>query len=377
MMSIRTLLKGEEAAAEALRRAKFKFPGRQVRSSPLAPGPFPRTFGILLSVPFFPVSFFPLKRMHAPAVRRQRSAGGPGAYGVRAGGLGGGCQLVYVSRNWGFTPFPKDVFQEGRTGTIEWRGPVPPPNPLSLGRGLDGRACQCAAPDFRRVRLTLSFGFRVGRLRAPSSTLTSLHVSGIPYYCCTSDTLLLYTGKAGTIVADGVGTKFITGKVRQKLPPALAHCRPPPPALALAPRRDERSRADVELVQALLCHPKQWPNSRGGRGCGCRSTASTTSRRATARSAPTTPCASTGASAPPSPTSRPSRSESTPLPPRRRVQGGDGGPAAACARCGEGGSLRSRRMWCAAASNVAAGILCVCVCVCRGLVGSVPPRWPI
>jgi large subunit ribosomal protein L10e len=30
MMSIRTLLKGEEAAAEALRRAKFKFPGRQV-----------------------------------------------------------------------------------------------------------------------------------------------------------------------------------------------------------------------------------------------------------------------------------------------------------------------------------------------------------
>jgi large subunit ribosomal protein L10e len=77
MMSIRTLLKGEEAAAEALRRAKFKFPGRQ---------------------------------------------------------------LVYVSRNWGFTPFPKDVFQEGRTGTIEWRG------------------------------------------------------------------------KAGTIVADGVGTKFITGK---------------------------------------------------------------------------------------------------------------------------------------------------------------------
>ena len=33
MMSIRTLLKGEEAAAEALRRAKFKFPGRQVNSS--------------------------------------------------------------------------------------------------------------------------------------------------------------------------------------------------------------------------------------------------------------------------------------------------------------------------------------------------------
>ena len=30
MMSIRTLLKGEEAAAEALRRAKCKFPGRQV-----------------------------------------------------------------------------------------------------------------------------------------------------------------------------------------------------------------------------------------------------------------------------------------------------------------------------------------------------------
>jgi ribosomal protein L16/L10AE len=33
MMSIRTLLKGEDAAAEALRRAKFKFPGRQVTYS--------------------------------------------------------------------------------------------------------------------------------------------------------------------------------------------------------------------------------------------------------------------------------------------------------------------------------------------------------
>ena len=32
---------------------------------------------------------------------------------------------MYVSRNWGFTPFPKDVFQEGRTGTIEWRGDPP------------------------------------------------------------------------------------------------------------------------------------------------------------------------------------------------------------------------------------------------------------
>ena len=30
-----------------------------------------------------------------------------------------------MSRNWGFTPFPKDVFQEGRTGTIEWRGDPP------------------------------------------------------------------------------------------------------------------------------------------------------------------------------------------------------------------------------------------------------------
>ena len=32
---------------------------------------------------------------------------------------------MYVSRNWGFTPFPKEVFQEGRTGKIEWRGEAP------------------------------------------------------------------------------------------------------------------------------------------------------------------------------------------------------------------------------------------------------------
>lgn len=59
MISIRTTLKGEEAACEALRKAKFKFPGRQ---------------------------------------------------------------LVYVSRNWGFTPYPKEVFQEGRVSEVEWRG---------------------------------------------------------------------------------------------------------------------------------------------------------------------------------------------------------------------------------------------------------------
>jgi large subunit ribosomal protein L10e len=59
MISIRTSLKGEDAAAEALRKSKAKFPGRQ---------------------------------------------------------------LVFISRNWGFTPFPKDVFQEGRAGQIEWRG---------------------------------------------------------------------------------------------------------------------------------------------------------------------------------------------------------------------------------------------------------------
>jgi len=59
MMSIRTLGKGADAAAEALRRAKFKFPGRQ---------------------------------------------------------------LVYISRNWGFTPFPQEKFQEGRQGITEWRG---------------------------------------------------------------------------------------------------------------------------------------------------------------------------------------------------------------------------------------------------------------
>lgn len=37
-----------------------------------------------------------------------------------------GRQLVYVSRNWGFTPFPKDVFMAGRQmtqeGKIEWKG---------------------------------------------------------------------------------------------------------------------------------------------------------------------------------------------------------------------------------------------------------------
>eukprot|EP00284_Hemiselmis_tepida_P015897 CAMPEP_0174925616 /NCGR_PEP_ID=MMETSP1355-20121228/8040_1 /TAXON_ID=464990 /ORGANISM="Hemiselmis tepida, Strain CCMP443" /LENGTH=242 /DNA_ID=CAMNT_0016171559 /DNA_START=40 /DNA_END=768 /DNA_ORIENTATION=+ len=59
IMSIRTSLKGEDAACTALRKAKFKFPGRQ---------------------------------------------------------------LVYVSRNWGFTPFPKELFQQGRTEEVEWRG---------------------------------------------------------------------------------------------------------------------------------------------------------------------------------------------------------------------------------------------------------------
>lgn len=37
-----------------------------------------------------------------------------------------GRQLVYVSRNWGFTVFPKDVFMEGRQmtqeGKIDWKG---------------------------------------------------------------------------------------------------------------------------------------------------------------------------------------------------------------------------------------------------------------
>ena len=59
MISIRTSLKGEEHAAEALRKSKAKFPGRQ---------------------------------------------------------------LVFISRNWGFTPFPKDMFQEGRVEEISWRG---------------------------------------------------------------------------------------------------------------------------------------------------------------------------------------------------------------------------------------------------------------
>jgi len=59
MFSIRTTQKGEEAAVEALRKSKAKFPGRQ---------------------------------------------------------------LVYVSRNWGFSPFPKDVFIEGRSNTINWKG---------------------------------------------------------------------------------------------------------------------------------------------------------------------------------------------------------------------------------------------------------------
>lgn len=37
-----------------------------------------------------------------------------------------GRQLVYVSRNWGFSPFPKDVYTDGRQmtaeGKIQWRG---------------------------------------------------------------------------------------------------------------------------------------------------------------------------------------------------------------------------------------------------------------
>lgn len=39
-----------------------------------------------------------------------------------------GRQLVYVSRNWGFSPFPKDVFMAGRQmsqeGQIEWKGAI-------------------------------------------------------------------------------------------------------------------------------------------------------------------------------------------------------------------------------------------------------------
>jgi large subunit ribosomal protein L10e len=63
MFSIRTTLKGEDHACEALRKCKAKFPGRQ---------------------------------------------------------------LVYVSRNWGFSPFPKDVYTDGRQmtaeGKITWKG---------------------------------------------------------------------------------------------------------------------------------------------------------------------------------------------------------------------------------------------------------------
>ena len=37
-----------------------------------------------------------------------------------------GRQLVYVSRNWGFSPFPKDVYTDGRQmtaeGKITWKG---------------------------------------------------------------------------------------------------------------------------------------------------------------------------------------------------------------------------------------------------------------
>eukprot|EP00960_Hanusia_phi_P044645 756749-Hanusia_phi.AAC.14 len=81
MISIRTHLKGEDAAVEALRKAKFKFPGRQ---------------------------------------------------------------LVYVSRNWGFTKYPKDVYMQGSTGgfdeegnptppRIEWRGAVGKIQPDGVG----------------------------------------------------------------------------------------------------------------------------------------------------------------------------------------------------------------------------------------------------
>lgn len=71
MISIRTSLKGEEHAAEALRKSKAKFPGRQ---------------------------------------------------------------LVFISRNWGFTPFPKDMFQEGRVEEIEWRGATGTPQPISTAQ---------------------------------------------------------------------------------------------------------------------------------------------------------------------------------------------------------------------------------------------------
>jgi len=79
MFSIRTTLKGEEAACEALRKSKAKFPGRQ---------------------------------------------------------------LVYVSRNWGFSPFPKDVFIEGRQADtpdgvkINWKGAIGSIRPDGVGTKL-------------------------------------------------------------------------------------------------------------------------------------------------------------------------------------------------------------------------------------------------
>ncbi len=109
----RTTLKGEEAACEALRKAKFKFPGRQ---------------------------------------------------------------LVYVSRNWGFTPYPKEVFQEGRVSEVEWRGKASVFVHGSLGR-------------------TVFSCYDCLYIVAP------INVMG-----------LSCSGATGRIVADGVTTKFISGK---------------------------------------------------------------------------------------------------------------------------------------------------------------------
>jgi hypothetical protein len=51
-----------------------------------------------------------------------------------------GRQLVYVSNKWGFTPFPKDVFQESCMlgEKVNWRGDI---QSLSLSLSLSQWVC--------------------------------------------------------------------------------------------------------------------------------------------------------------------------------------------------------------------------------------------
>jgi hypothetical protein len=127
MFSIRTTLKGEDAACEALRKVRLRTRLSMRRNIPYARSSTAQNDWTRLTSSEFwsPFLFLTLLVLFLTLCRTstlllavywcgQCKAKFPGR------------QLVYVSRNWGFTPFPKDVFMAGRQmtqeGKIEWKG---------------------------------------------------------------------------------------------------------------------------------------------------------------------------------------------------------------------------------------------------------------